>query len=57
VKDRYTAAYVARFNLIKLRESVAEFLAVWNKRSKYHFTDRELVGAVRKLSATSNLCQ
>lgn len=32
-----------------LEQAVKEFLAVWRRRSKYHFADRELVAAVRAL--------
>ncbi len=34
------------------REAIQIFFKIWNKRAKYHFTDRVLVAAVRELRQT-----
>jgi len=36
----------------ELTVAIYEFLKVWDKRSKYHYTDRILIAAIRKLRST-----
>lgn len=39
----------ARVNTAVRDQLVRDFLSVWNLRSKYHYTDRFLVAAIRPL--------